>query len=144
MLAERAAYERQYAADIQRMLGDGLTIDEALASLPPPEKGQRRNIHVFPTFGVDFYSFNCRPALPDGHPNPFAMPAVRRAFTQSVDKRAIVEQVTRLNEPVLNSLIPPGSIPGYEGPAGLAYDPEAARRELAAAGWVDRNGDGLD
>ncbi|UCD74757.1 MAG: peptide ABC transporter substrate-binding protein [Phycisphaerales bacterium] len=143
MLAERAAYESQYAAEIQGMLGEGLTIDEALAALPPPGKGQRRNIHVFPTFGVDFYSFNCRDTLPDGRPNPFALPAVRKAFALSVDKRAIVEQVTRLNEPVLDTLIPPGSIPGYEGPEGLAHDPEAARAELAATGWSDRNNDGL-
>jgi ABC-type transport system substrate-binding protein len=32
---------------------------------------------------------------------------------------------------------------GYRSPAGLGYDPQRARDELASAGWIDRNGDGL-
>ncbi len=61
----------------------------------------------------------------------------------SVDKAAIVQTVTRLNEPVATTLIPPGSIPGYRSPRGLPYDLDAARRELADAGWLDRDRDGL-
>lgn len=143
MLAERAAYEERYADRIEASLDAGMTIDEALAALPPPEHGERRNIHAFPTFGTDFYSFNCRPTLADGRPNPLAIPGVRRAFALSVDKHAIVQQVTRLNEPVVNTFIPPGSIPGYRTPEGLGYDPAHAREELARVGWKDRDGDGL-
>ena len=143
MLAERRAYERRYAKQIAQMRGQGKTLDEAIAALPPPQNGERRDIHVFPTFGTDFYSFNCRPALPGGRANPFADARVRRAFAMSIDRRAIVEQVTRLNEPILTSIIPPGSIPGYRSPEGLPYDLDRAREELAAAGWTDRDGDGL-
>ncbi|MEE8155854.1 MAG: ABC transporter substrate-binding protein, partial [Phycisphaerales bacterium] len=78
MLAERATYDRRYADQIESMLANGRTLDEALAALPPPEPGERRNIHVFPTFGTDFYSFNCRATLADGRPNPFADARVRR------------------------------------------------------------------
>ncbi len=143
MLAERAAYEDRCASEIRSMRADGLTMDETLAALPAPEPGERRNIHAFPTFGTDFYSFNCRPTLAGGRPNPFADARVRRAFVMSVDKQTIVQRVTRLNEPVLNTFIPPGSIPGYGSPEGLPYDPQRARAELQAAGWVDRDGDGL-
>jgi oligopeptide transport system substrate-binding protein len=61
----------------------------------------------------------------------------------AVDRGAIVRQATSLNEPILGTLVPRGSIPGYESPRGLGHDPEEARRLLAEAGWSDRNGDGL-
>ncbi len=44
---------------------------------------------------------------------------------------------------MLGTLVPPGSIPGYNTPEGLPFDPAAARGELAGAGWADRDGDGL-
>ncbi|MHC4774247.1 MAG: peptide ABC transporter substrate-binding protein [Planctomycetota bacterium] len=143
MIAERLAYEKQHADEFSALVAAGHTIDEALAALPAPRHGQRRDIHVFPAFGTDFYSFNCRPRLTDGRDNPFAEPRVRRAFALSADKRALVEQVTRLHEPVLSVLIPPGTIAGYRSPEGLPYDPGRARAELQAAGWADRDGDGL-
>ncbi|MDY7109166.1 MAG: peptide ABC transporter substrate-binding protein [Planctomycetota bacterium] len=143
MIAQRRAYELRYADELEALRLAGLTEDEALASLPPPQSGERRNIHVFPTFGTDFFSFNCRNMLSDGRPNPFAIAAVRRAFTLTVDKQTIVDHVTQLSEPVITTLIPPGSIPGYDSPKGLPHDPDRGRRELAAAGWEDRDGDGL-
>jgi oligopeptide transport system substrate-binding protein len=143
LLAQRAAYETRHASEIASSLSAGRTLDETLAGLPPPTRGQRRNIHMLPTFGTDFYSFNCRAMLDDGRANPFADAAVRRAFVKSVDKALIVRRVTRLDEPVATSLVPPGAIPGYTPPAGLVYDPDDARQQLAAAGWSDLDGDGL-
>ncbi|MHC4416512.1 MAG: peptide ABC transporter substrate-binding protein [Planctomycetota bacterium] len=143
MVAQRTAYERRHAPRIEAGLAEGLSIDETLAALADPRAGERRNIHLLPAFGTDFYSFNCRPRLANGRANPFADPRIRRAFVLSVDRKTIVEKVTRLNEPVLATLIPPASIPGYRSPQGLAYDPRQARAELLAAGWSDRDGDGL-
>jgi oligopeptide transport system substrate-binding protein len=111
--------------------------------LPPPGPGERRDVHVIPSFGTDFYSFNCRPTLNGGGLNPFADARVRRAFSQAVDKQALGDRVVRLGEPVASTLTPPGSIRGYEPPAGLPHDPATARADLAAAGWEDRNGDGV-
>ena len=143
MLAERRAYENRHAAALEQLITDGHSLDEALALLPPPGKGERRDIHAFPTFGTEFYSFNCRPALAGDRTNPFADAAVRRAFTMTVNRREIVEQVTRLHEPIATTFIPPGSIPGYESPQGLTHDPDNGRRELEAAGWRDRDDDGI-
>ncbi len=143
MLAEKLAYEDRYAEEIKALMEDGASLDQALGQMPEPQDGERRNIHVFPTFGTDFWSFNCRPTLVDGNPNPFADAAVRRAFAMAVDKKAITSKVTRLNEPTVTTLIPPGSIPGYDNPTGLPHDPQRARAELAAAGWEDRDGDGV-
>jgi oligopeptide transport system substrate-binding protein len=143
MIAQRNAYVRDHEAEYRALRAAGRSDDDALAALPPPGDGERRDIHVIPAFGTDFYSFNCRPELAGGRANPFADARVRRAFVLSTDKRAIVEQVTRLHEPVLTALIPPGSIAGYRSPAGMPYDPARARAELAAAGWSDRDGDGV-
>jgi ABC-type oligopeptide transport system substrate-binding subunit len=142
MLAELEVYTDRHRAELDSLRAAGLDHDDAIAQLPPPRDGERRNIHKFPTFGTDFYSFNCRPEH-DGKPNPFANPAVRRAFVMSVDKKTIVENVTRLKEPVATTLIPPGSIEGYRSPAGLPHDVERARAELRSAGWEDRDGDGF-
>ena len=143
MLEQRRRYEQRHASEIEALIAQGKSPDEALASLPPPGVGERRDIHAYPTFGTDFYSFNCRPMLSDGRKNPFASSSVRRAFTLAVDKHAIVRSATRLNEPIATTLIPVGSIRDYESPGGLPFDPARARAELASAGWQDRDNDGL-
>lgn len=114
-----------------------------LALEAPPGPGERNDIHAFPAYGTYFYNFNCQERLNDGRPNPFHDARVRRAFTMAVDKRRIVTSVTRLNQPVATSFIPPGSIPGFNSPEGVPFDPAAARRLLAEAGWADRDRDGV-
>lgn len=147
LLAQRRTYEDRYASEIaaMRAADPERDPDDILAALPPPERsrGERRTIHAFDAFGTDFFSFNCRPTLVDGRPNPFADPRVRRAFVRAVDRDLIVEKVTRLHERTSGSLTPAGSIPGYTAPTGITFDPARAAAELAEAGWSDRDGDGL-
>lgn len=145
LVEQRLKYEENHREELDSLRAQGLSIDEAIASLPEPDPriGERSNIHVFPTFGTDFYSFNCRPELADGRTNPFHEPAVRRAFVAATDRNAITKQVTRLNEPVVTAFTPPDSIPGYTVPEGIGYDPKYAREQMKEAGWVDRDGDGM-
>ena len=143
LAARSMRYLERHRAEFDRLRASGRTWDEALAALPAPAAGESRDVHVVPSFGTDFYSFNCRPTLKGGRPNPFAHAGVRRAFARSVDKRALAERVVRMGERVAGSLVPPGSIRGYEPPSGLGFDAAKAREELAAAGWADRNGDGM-
>ncbi|MEZ6241780.1 MAG: peptide ABC transporter substrate-binding protein [Phycisphaerales bacterium] len=110
---------------------DPIEIDRRLPKDP------RKNIHVFPAFATYWYNFNCLPKLPDGRDNPFHDPRVRRAFAMAIDKQTLVDQVKRTGEPVASTIIPPHSIGGYESPKGLPYDPAAARKLLAEAGWPD-------
>ena len=142
MADEQRAWLERHAPQWRALRESGLDDAAAMAALPEPGPGERRDVHVLPAFGTDFWNFNCRPALADGRPNPFADARVRRAFARAVDKRAITEKVTRLRERVAGSLVPAGAFDWYEPPAGLAHDPDAARAELAAAGWSDRDGDG--
>jgi oligopeptide transport system substrate-binding protein len=104
--------------------------------------GERSNIHAFPTFGTDFFSFNCRPLLNNGEKNPFSDPMVRRAFVFATNRDTIVKHATRLNEPTVTSFVPPDSIVGYGAVLGLGFDENRAVEELTKAGWEDIDGDG--
>lgn len=142
MAEEQRAWMDRHAMQWHALRESGAGEDEAMAAMPEPGPGERRDVHVLPAFGTDFWNFNCRPTLADGRPNPFADARVRRAFARAVDKQAITEKVTRLRERVSGSLVPAGFFDWYVPPAGLGHDPAAARAELASAGWQDRDGDG--
>jgi len=101
---------------------------------------QDKSLHVFPGFGTYFYSFNCLPKLPDGRDNPFADVKVRRALTMAIDKKPIVENVSRMGEEIATTYVPPHGFPTYPSPAGIKHDPEAAKRLLAEAGFPGGKG----
>jgi len=111
--------------------------------LDQKQRGEREDIHVFQAFGTYFWNFNCTPRLSDGRPNPLRDARVRRALALCVNKQAIVDKVKRTGEQVASVLIPPGSIPGYESPAGLGMDVPEAKRLFQEAGWEDRDGNGV-
>lgn len=119
-----------------------VNVEYAAELLGQSRRGERDDIHALRAFGTYFYNFNCAERLASGAPNPFADARVRRAFALAIDKRALTDQVKRTGESPTPVLIPPGSMGGYRSPAGLADDPSAARDTLAAAGWIDRDGDG--
>ena len=89
--------------------------------------------HSAPFLGNFFIRFNCTRA-------PFSDPRVRQALSLVVDKRLIVEKITKAGEIAAWSFVPPGT-GGYESPApGLGYDPQRARRLLAEAGFPGGRG----
>ena len=90
------------------------------------------NFHSAPFLGIYFLRFDCSKP-------PFSDPRVRKAFSLAVDKRRIVEKITRAGELPASSFVPPG-IEGYASPEGLPYDPEEARRLLAEAGYPHGKG----
>ncbi|MEE2972149.1 MAG: peptide ABC transporter substrate-binding protein [Planctomycetota bacterium] len=142
LLAERVAYDTRHRAAIDRGLAAGESMDDILAGLPAPEAGERRDLHPVDAFGTDYFQVYSAPTFSDGRPNPLADARVRRALALAIDKRAISERVTRIGERPATTLVPPTSVPGYDGPAGLPFDPDRARRELDASGWV-RGDDGV-
>jgi oligopeptide transport system substrate-binding protein len=64
---------------------------------------------------------------------------VRKAMALAIDKRRLVEKITRAGEKVASHLVPPG-VANYSSPEGLGYDPELARKLLAEAGYPGGQG----
>ena len=120
-----------------------VNVDYRSDMLKEKSLGRRNDIHALPAFGTDFFSFNCRKRLNDGSLNPFNVASVRKAFVYATNRDAIVKHATRLNEPVLTSLVPPNSIEGYSPVNGLNFNPTKAVESLKIAGWEDRDKDGV-
>ncbi|MHB8522783.1 MAG: peptide ABC transporter substrate-binding protein [Limisphaerales bacterium] len=93
---------------------------------------KRPDFHAYDYLGTYFIRFNVTR-------KPFDDARVRQALALAVDKKRIVEKITRAGELVASSLCPAG-IAHYRPPAGLGYDPAAARRLLAEAGYPEGKG----
>lgn len=145
MLEDKLAFYAEHAEEVERLRAEGLDQFAIAAALPDDP---RKNVHAVDNFATYWYNFNCLPTLPDGRPNPFHDPRVRRAFAMAIDKRTITDKINRIGQPVASTIIPKGSIAGYTSPEGLKCvsdfwdDPEGleahlaeARRLLAEAGY---------
>lgn len=110
-----------------------LVMDKGLA--PPAlldELKKQPWFHAAPFLGIYFLRYNCAHGA-------FTDERVRRAFSLAIDKKRIVEKITRAGELPAPGFVPPG-IPGYAGTDGLAFDPAAARQLLAEAGFPGGHG----
>jgi ABC-type transport system substrate-binding protein len=71
---------------------------------------------------------------------PFKDRRVRRAFAHAIDKDSIIKLALKGTATKANGIVPPG-VPGHDpGLAGLPYDPAAARKLLAEAGYAGGKG----
>jgi oligopeptide transport system substrate-binding protein len=64
---------------------------------------------------------------------------VRQALSRAIDREKIVKYILQAGELPATTLVPPG-LPGYTPPKATGYDPEAARKLLAEAGYPDGKG----
>ena len=93
---------------------------------------KRPDFHTYNYLGSYFYRYNVTR-------KPFDDPRVRKAMALAIDKRRIVEKITRAGEQTASHLVPPG-VANYKSPEGLGYDPELARKLLAEAGYPGGQG----
>jgi oligopeptide transport system substrate-binding protein len=83
-------------------------------------------------YTTDFYRINCtRPPLDNK--------LVRQALAMAVDKKQIVEGVTRGGELIARTCVPPG-LEGYQSAMCPEYNPQRARELLAQAGYPGGRG----
>jgi oligopeptide transport system substrate-binding protein len=137
MLARREAFFAKHSDEVSAMRAKGVDEISIARALPPSPDSA---LHVFPAFGTYFYNINCAPRLPDGRVNPLADARIRRALAMSINKESVTRDIRRTGERPASVLIPPGSIPGYDAPAGLLRDCDAARKLLADAGFPNGQG----
>ena len=82
--------------------------------------------------GVYFYWFNTtEPPLDD--------PRIRKALALAIDREKITKFVTRGGQIPMSSVVPDG-LAGYKGLDNPIFDPDAARKLLAEAGYPDGKG----
>jgi oligopeptide transport system substrate-binding protein len=93
---------------------------------------KRPDFHTYNYLGTYFYRYNVTK-------KPFDDARVRKAMALAIDKRRIVEKITRAGEQVASHLVPPG-VANYTSPEGLGYDPELGRKLLAEAGYPGGKG----
>jgi oligopeptide transport system substrate-binding protein len=93
---------------------------------------KRPDFHSFTYLGTYFYRFNVTKP-------PFDDARVRRAFALATDKARIITKLTKGGEIPATNFVPAG-VAHYTGVAGLPYDPEAARKTLAEAGFPGGKG----
>lgn len=93
---------------------------------------KRPDFHSYDFLGTYFYRYNVTK-------KPFDDPRVRKAFALIIDKKRIVEKITKGGEKIASGYTPPG-VGGYETPQGLGYDPGLARKLLAEAGFPGGKG----
>ena len=122
---------------LAELLRGGIEVDGPLA---PSQAGR-----VEEADGVELQSFPWRQFTYIGWNTrrpQFADAAVRRALTMAIDREAIVGAVLEGHGVVASGPIPPWHrlSPGLEP---LPHDPDAAAAALQAAGWIDRDGDGV-
>lgn len=110
-----------------------LIIDKT--SIPPalvPDLRDKPYFHANSFGATSFIRFNVKR-------KPFEDVRVRKALAMALDKKDIVEKITRAGEPVARTLVPPGNS-SYTSPQGLGYNPDEARRLLAEAGYPSGQG----
>ena len=91
------------------------------------------SLRIQPYLGVYFYRLNVdKPQLNDKR--------VRRALGMTINRDQLVSQITKGGQIPAYAITPPGTM-GYYPESDLAFDPEAARKLLAEAGYP--NGEGF-
>lgn len=94
---------------------------------------QPESLRITPTYSIYHYEINVtKPPLNDAR--------VRKALALSIDRKTLVEKVTKGGEPPAYSFIPPDPH-GYSPQSYFTYDPEKAKALLAEAGFP--NGEGF-
>ena len=129
------AYE---AGDVDFLPSMDVPYDHEIARLA--RTGARPDFHLCVTLATYFLNFNCLSENVHGHHNPFRDARVRKAFSLTVDKETIVNNVLRRGDRIAHSFVPPEIITGYEPPGGLRPNADEARRLLTEAGYPGGHG----
>lgn len=108
-------------------------IDEShsIPSLDKPRLAKLPEYKLVPQLRGEYYGFAV-------DRKPFDNPKLRRAFSLAID-RAVFPKILQGGMTPATSWIPPGML-AHNPKIGLAYNPEAARRLLAEAGYADGKG----
>jgi len=89
-------------------------------------------INIHPYMGTYYYMINTLK-------EPFTDPRVRKALAMSIDRRQIVEKITKGGQIPAYAFTPPNTM-GFTPEPAIPYDIEGAKKLLAEAGYPDGKG----
>jgi peptide/nickel transport system substrate-binding protein len=114
----------------------GLTAVQYMRQTEYPAFRKAYNKFRYPGNGYTFLAFNLKDPR-------FADKRVRQAFAHAIDKRELMDGVAMGLAREATGPIRPTSWAYTDQVTRYAFDPAAAKRLLAEAGWADRDGDGV-
>lgn len=135
-IADPAVRVQQLRAGLVDFLPYDMELRDAAELRAAFEAGQS-DVRIVSTRGRtwDYIGYNLNEPL-------FQSRQVREALTRAIDRRAIIEGLCYGYAELFESPVMP-ILWAYDGAREITpYDPEGARRLLAAAGWRDTDGDG--
>lgn len=103
-----------------------------LSKVAPLQREHSPNLRIDPILETYFFRLNVRRA-------PLDNPLVRRALALSIDRQTIADKILPGGRRPAPTFVPP-LLKGYTPPDRKAYDPEAARKLLAEAGYPGGKG----
>lgn len=128
-------YATENVSTEERMFRSGqlhYTNDTPVDKIPIYRDEHPEQIRLDLYLGTYYYEFNVtKPGLDDVR--------VRKALAMAVDRRTLVDNVLKGVNPPAYAIVPPGTL-GYQPPKLFDFDPEAARKLLAEAGYPDGKG----
>ncbi|HVR42544.1 MAG TPA: ABC transporter substrate-binding protein [Thermoanaerobaculia bacterium] len=112
------------------------TSDQWLANREDPSFTSTIEFHRFYELGYNFIPWNNRdPILAD--------PAIRRALTMCLDRRLIIEKLYYGTARIITGPFTPNHWAFNPSVSPIEFDPTAAGKVFAAAGWSDSDRDGV-
>jgi oligopeptide transport system substrate-binding protein len=110
-----------------------VTYDLPQGKIDTYRKQNPQFLRIDPYLGIYFYRLNVtHPALKDKR--------VRRALAMSIDRAAIVKNISRGGQQPASNFTPPDPAGGYVSRASIPYDVEGARKLLVEAGFPEGKG----
>ena len=106
-----------------------------IPTVPPSQVDTAKSkteYYVAPYLGTYYFRFNVTKS-------PVSDVRVRKALSLAVDRGLLTKFVTKAGEVPHSGFVPAG-LRGYENPRGLGFDPAAAKKLLAEAGYPDGKG----
>ncbi len=121
-----------------------LILEPDSVSVPKLEGMPGTTITTKPGFSWNGIGFNCR-STGKWKDNLLADKSIRQAVAWAIDKQAIAKTCMSGYAETATTIVPKWSSWHLDPPADtlMTYDPEKAKQLLDAAGYADRNGDGV-